>query len=333
MTFAVGVVTQEPAFVSWVAAIAVLIFLASAFLLLVVVAGGEGLPAGSVDEDLVSEASEATDPMPSTSPPVAAPVFSETAEGYLASMAPTLQVIAEAVVDRAELRIGERILDAGTTTGFAAAAARSASRTVVGVDPDPDMLALARREVPGVHFVEAEMEAIPFNADWFNVVVSVHALQFADDPAAVLAEWRRVTIGGGRLSLSVPGPRSTLVTSLYDRVYRRYGMKRRLQVPTARKLSFWARAAGWQQIKLAADPTTVIRLAGPDAFQRWLRSVPRFYAGVVPGLARSEALERDLLAATPRRPDGTLQIPFGTLYLTAQNAPQGTGVRRRPGVP
>jgi hypothetical protein len=50
-------------------------------------------------------------------------------------------------------------------------------------------------------------------------------------------------------------------------------------------------------------------------------------------MARSEALERDLLAATPARPDGQLQIPFGTLYLTAHNTPQGTRARRRPGVP
>jgi ubiquinone/menaquinone biosynthesis C-methylase UbiE len=333
MTFLVGVVTQEPGFVSWVAAIAVLIFLASAFLLLVVVAGGEGVPAGLADEDLLSQAAEAKVLVESTSPHEVAPTFSETAENYLASMAPSLQMIAEAVVEGAQLRVGERILDAGTSAGFGAAAALSASRTVVGVDPDADMLAIARREVPRAHFVEAEMDAIPFNTDWFNAVVSVHALQFADDPAAVLAEWRRVTIGGGRLSLSVPGPRSTLGTSLYDPVYRRHGMKDRLRVPTGRKLSFWARAAGWQQVKVVADPMTVIRLAGPDAFRRWLRSVPRFYAGVVPGLARSEALERDLLAATPTRADGQLQIPFGTLYLTASNTPQGTRVRPRPGVP
>jgi ubiquinone/menaquinone biosynthesis C-methylase UbiE len=261
-----------------------------------------------------------------------APVFSETAENYLASMAPSLQVIAEAVVQRAQLRVGERILDAGTGAGFGAAAALSASRTVVGVDADADMLAIAHREVAGAYFVGAEIGAIPFQSDWFHAVISVHALQFADDPAAVLAEWRRVTIDGGRLSLSVPGPRSSLSMNRYDPVYRRYGIDRSAQVPTGRKLSSWARAAGWQQIDVVADPMTVIRLAGPAAFERWLRAGSRSYAGA-PGTAPSEDLERDLLAATPTTPGGQLQIPFGTLYLTARNAASGRRQAPRAGVP
>ena len=314
----------------WVAAVAVLILLASSYLLLVVAAGGEGVPKAD-DEDLIRAAEEIRHELELSGQPPVAPTFSDTAENYFVSMAPSLQMIAKAVVQRAELGVNERVLDAGTGTGFGAAAALWESRSVVGVDADADMLGIAHREVPGAHFVEAEIAAVPFDADWFHAVISVHALQFADDPAAVLAEWRRVTLDGGRLSLSVPGPRSTLSINLYDPVYRRYGIKRSVQVATGGKLSTWARAAGWQQIKVVADPLTVIRLAGPDAFQRWLRAGSRSHVGGAQSAASSEALERELLAATPTTPDGQLQIPFGTLYLTALNIPEGTGAcRTRP---
>src|SRR4029079_18175033 len=99
----------------------------------------------------------------------------------------------------------------------------------------------------------------------FDVVISVHALHFAADPVATLAEWRRVTTGGGRLSLSVPGPRAALSHRLYDPIYRRHGLVRRIEVPTRGKLLAWARAAGWRQAAVVADPATTVRLAGPDS--------------------------------------------------------------------
>jgi ubiquinone/menaquinone biosynthesis C-methylase UbiE len=245
--------------------------------------------------------------------------FSETAENYAVSMAPSLRTMAVAVVQRARLQVGERILDAGTGTGVGAAASLTSGRDVVGVDAAPGMLAIARREVKGARFVEADFSNMPFPPGSFDVVISVHALHFAADPVATLAEWLRVTAAGGRLSLSVPGPRSTLSLKLFNPIYRRHGLARKVQVPTRAKLTSWASAAGWRNIKVEADPTTVIRLAGPDTFERWMRTGTRSGASRALSPERFAALEADLLAATPIGPDGLLHIPFGTLYLTARN--------------
>lgn len=245
--------------------------------------------------------------------------FSDTAENYALSMAPSLRTMAVEVVKRAELRVAERILDCGTGTGVGAQAALSSGREVVGVDAAAGMLAIARREVRGARFVEADYGALPFPPAEFHVVISVHALHFAADPTAVLAEWRRVTMPGGRLSLSVPGPRAALAFKEYDGIYRRHGIRRRIEVPTRRKLSTWARAAGWQQVKILADPTTTIRLAGPDSFAIWMRTGTRSEARRMLSAERFAWLEADLLAATPVGLDGLLHIPFGTLYLTARN--------------
>jgi SAM-dependent methyltransferase len=245
--------------------------------------------------------------------------FSETAENYAHSMAPSLRTMAVSVVQRAQLRDGDRILDAGTGTGIGAAAALTSGREVVGVDAAAGMLAVARREVPGARFVEADFAELPFPPGSFDVVISVHALHFAADPVETLAEWRRVTTAGGRLSLSVPGPRAALSSRLYNPIYSRHGLLRRVEVSTRGKLLAWARAAGWRQAAVVADPATTIRLAGPDSFEQWMKTGSRSVASRALSDERFAALSADLLAATPIGPDGLLHIPFGTLYLTAQN--------------
>jgi hypothetical protein len=96
-------------------------------------------------------------------------------------------------------------------------------------------------------------------------------------------------------------------------------MVRRIEIPTGGKLLAWARAAGWRHVNVVADPATTIRLAGPDSFERWMRTGSRSAASRSLDDARFAALTADLLAATPTGPDGLLHIPFGTLYLTARN--------------
>src|SRR4029079_144581 len=245
--------------------------------------------------------------------------FSETADNYAQSMAPSLRTMAVVVVQRARLREKDRILDAGTGTGVGAAAAMTSGRQVTGVDAAPGMLAIARREVPGARFVEADYAQLPFPASSFDVVISVHALHFAADPVATLSEWRRVAVPDGRLSLSVPGPRSALSYRIYDPIYRRHGLKRRVDVPTRGKLLAWARAAGWRRVAVEADPDTTIRLAGPDSFERWMRTGSRSVASRALSDERFNALSADLLSVTPVGRDGLLHIPFGPLSLTAPN--------------
>ncbi len=149
--------------------------------------------------------------------------FSASAAGYATTMAPSLRPVAEVVVRRARLRAGERVLDIGTGTGSAAAAARGEGREVVGVDAAPGMLEIARREVAGVRFEEMDFAALRFDDASVDVVLAAHSLLFADDQAAALAEWLRVTRPGGRLSLSVPGPLELTPIAVYGEIYAAMG--------------------------------------------------------------------------------------------------------------
>ena len=242
------------------------------------------------------------------------------ADAYEATMAPSLRTMAAGVVLRAALRDGERVLDAGTGTGIGIVAATGGGREVIGVDLSPEMLAVARRRLPQHALVEADFTRLPFEDGRFDVVISVHALLFAQDPVAALSEWRRVSRPGGRVSLSVPGPAERTPWSIYGEVYERHGIRtaRAADYPTQPELKQWAVAAGWESVATDADPRTAIRLADEALFDRWLSIGSRAVALRDRSGEDRAALARDLLAVTPRDPRGGLRIPFGTLYLTAR---------------
>lgn len=244
--------------------------------------------------------------------------FSETAAGYAATMAPSLRPIAEAVVRRARLQPGERVLDVGTGTGSAAAAARGEGREVIGVDAAPGMLEIARRAVPDVRFEEMDFMRLRFAAGSFDALIAVHSLLFAADCVAALAEWRRVTSPGGRLSVSVPGPTSCTPTAIYAEIYDRHGIDTSDRYPTQDALAAWALGAGWTDIETDADPSAAIVLRDDAAFRTWRAIGSRGAATTDYTPAQHESLTDELLAATPRDARGRMRIPFGAIYLTAR---------------
>ncbi len=71
----------------------------------------------------------------------------------------------------------------------------------VAVDPCPQNLRAARRRAPGVALVRARAEALPFKDGAFETVLSGMVFCSVDDPAAGLAEVRRVLAPGGAFRL------------------------------------------------------------------------------------------------------------------------------------
>ena len=96
---------------------------------------------------------------------------------------------------------GTRVLDAGCGTGrLAAELANSGLARVWGVDPSPEMLAVARSKTGRAGFKEGRLEALPFRDAWFDAAVAWLVVHLVDRPAA-FAELRRVLGPAGRLAV------------------------------------------------------------------------------------------------------------------------------------
>lgn len=94
----------------------------------------------------------------------------------------------------------ERALDVGTGAGALAFALAPLVREVVGIDPVPELLELARsRALPNTRFVEGDGEALGFSNAEFDLSGTHRTLHHVARPERVVAELARVTRPGGRV--------------------------------------------------------------------------------------------------------------------------------------
>jgi SAM-dependent methyltransferase len=93
-------------------------------------------------------------------------------------------------------------LDAACGTGRFAEFLAQRGHQVIGTDSSPDMLAHARRRVPGGDFRVGELDRLPLPDDCADVIVCALALVHVPRLQPVLAEFARVLRPGGDLVIS-----------------------------------------------------------------------------------------------------------------------------------
>jgi SAM-dependent methyltransferase len=110
------------------------------------------------------------------------------------------------VADAAHLQPGDRVLDVACGTGTLAreiASRIGSAGRVVGIDPSPGMVAVAKQLAPAVEWREGVAESLPFPDQSFDAVVSQFGLMFFEDRRQAIGEMLRVLATGGRLAVAV----------------------------------------------------------------------------------------------------------------------------------
>lgn len=101
---------------------------------------------------------------------------------------------------------GDRVLDIACGTGALALAALERTGPeglVVGLDPNPDMLSVARRNSARIEWRDGRAESLPFPDQHFDAVASQFGFMFFEDRARALREMMRVLRPGRRLAVAV----------------------------------------------------------------------------------------------------------------------------------
>jgi len=152
------------------------------------------------------------------------------------------------LVDREAGLEGRRVLDVGCGTGRLEAALAGRAR-VWGVDAEPEMLEVARRNAPGATFKVGRAEALPFKDGWFERAVMWLSVHLVDRPSA-FAEARRVLTPDGRLAVATFDPSYFSVFWL-NTLFPSMEAVDRARFPTAEELETELTGAGFAEVRLA----------------------------------------------------------------------------------
>jgi len=241
------------------------------------------------------------------------------------------------VIDLAQPRPGDRVLDVACGTGIVArmvAERLGPGGAVFGVDLNPGMLKVAR-SIPlkdshsreALRWQEASADQLPFPNASFHVVYCQLGLQFFPDRPAALREMHRVLVAGGRLALMVwcdiaesPGF-AALAKSLEHRVGQAAAnvMRAPFSLPDADELTALVRAAGFQGVAIQRQTGTVRFPSAEKLVASYVNGSP--LAGLISRTdnAAREALTADVENALGHHTNSTeLTFPIAAHLVSAR---------------
>lgn len=261
---------------------------------------------------------------------VAAERLRNPAEIYDAFFVPALFAQWGPVVAAAAgVQAGDRVLDVACGTGaltLAAAERAGPTGAVVGLDANPEMLAVARRKSGAIEWIEGMAESLPLPDRSFAAVVSQFGLMFFKDRPAALREMMRVLQPGGRLAVAVcdaveNSPGYSAFAGLLDRLFGSSvgdSFRAPFALGDARRLLEIARAAGIRRAEVERHRGTV-RFPSIAA----LVSTERACVWTLGGLLDEEQFARlrtesETALAPFAGADGSVRFDMPALILTAQ---------------
>jgi ubiquinone/menaquinone biosynthesis C-methylase UbiE len=245
------------------------------------------------------------------------------------------RALTHVLVDRAQLRAGDAVLDFGTgygEPGLTAARDVGPSGEVTCLDISGDMLAFAeaRARAAGIinaRFVEADIETVDLGPGSFDVVLSRAALMYASDPLATLRRLHTALRPGGRLAVGVwATPDKVAFAAPVAVMIEMLGIEPPAGGPGPFALGadgvLGALTRDADFIEVVSGTTLVVyKTQSPEACTQWVRDVAPPITELIadqPAAVQQEVWERVTRAwASFQGPDGTVQLPCTAVWAAA----------------
>jgi trans-aconitate methyltransferase len=171
-------------------------------------------------------------------------------------------------------KAGENILDVGCGTGDLAAKIQETGATVFGIDASADMIELAKKEYPTIHFEQQDASKLDFNRE-FDAVFSNATFHWIENQRDLLRGIFKSLKHGGRLVAEFGGKGN--VKSIVDAIEaaaKQLGLENRVIsnfwfFPSISHYATLLESAGFEteQMWLFDRPT---KLQGEDGMLKWI---------------------------------------------------------------
>jgi len=240
------------------------------------------------------------------------------------------------VVEAAGVMTGDRVLDVACGTGAATLAAADKvglSGHVVGLDANPEMLAVARRKPTQIEWVDGVAETLPMPDNSFDAVISQFGFMFFADRLCALREMMRVVRRGGGIAVAVcdaveNSPGYAALAKLLDRLFGgRVGdaFREPFLRGNSDQLNAIFREAGIANFKVAQH-NSAVQFSSIDA----MVSTERACVWTLGGVLDDDQFARLLVEAKKELKPfvthaGGIRFNMPSLIVTARKGPDGTG--------
>lgn len=135
-----------------------------------------------------------------------------------------------------------KLLDVGCGNGQFLARMQELGWEVIGVEPDPKAVSIAREHF-GLNVFQGTLEEIKFPDESFDAITMNHVIEHVSDPVRLLVECRRILSPGGKLVVVTPNMKS-LGSVLFGKYWLHWDPPRHLFVFSADSLRACIEQAG-----------------------------------------------------------------------------------------
>ncbi|MGO9443206.1 MAG: class I SAM-dependent methyltransferase [Thiobacillaceae bacterium] len=174
--------------------------------------------------------------------------------------------VADNLVQLAAPKLGDKVLDLATGTGFVAlrvARLVGARGSVVGVDLSSGMLKQAEQaahdeRIDNVKFIQADAENFNYRNERFDLIFCCNALAYMSDIPSALRHWHALLRHGGRIALNCWSEDSYVTGHLLRTVAARHGIHVAVigrVIATSNRCRNVLSNAGFLQVQVTAEPT------------------------------------------------------------------------------